>query len=229
MGDGRSGGSRVWAWTGLGAQVAFVLGWLVAAAWQPPGYSVVRHSISDMYAVTAPHAWFLVALLTSCGAATVGLAWFAVRPALAPAGRRATVGSVLLAVSIFGLGDLLSPLEQEACQRADPACSPADQLANLGGTLDGLLSTIGLVALVPAGFLLASAMRRLPVWSRCAAPTRVLTVAFVVAFLATGLLGGLGGLLERLLAAVGAAGIALLAWAVLVRSSPARSGAGGRD
>lgn len=208
---------RRWAWAGLLAQVAFVLGWLLAAAWQPPGYSVLRHTISDLYAVTAPHAWFLVVLLTLCGAATIGFAWLAVRPALAAAGRRASVGALLLAVSILGLGDLLSPFEQEACQQADPTCSPADQVATLGGRLDGILSTVGLVALVAAGFVLASAMARTPGWQRTVRPTRVVTGVLVVLLLATGFLGvlGVGGLLERLLALVAALGVALLARAVL--------------
>ncbi len=219
--SGPSGTGRVlrgWAWAGLVAQVAFVLGWLLAAAWQPADYSVLGHSISDMYAVTAPHAWFLVVLLTGCGAATIGFAWFAVRRALAPGGRRATVGALLLAVSILGLGDLLTPFEQLACQQADPDCSPADQLANLGGTLDATLSTIGLVALVAAGFVLASAMRRTPGWSGTAVPTRVVAVVLLALLLATwGLDLGVGGLLERLLALVAALGVARLARAVLHR------------
>jgi hypothetical protein len=226
-GEHRSGPVlRGWAWAGLLAQVAFVLGWLLAAAWQPRGYSVVRHTISDMYAVTAPHAWFLVVLLTLCGAATVGFAWFAVRRSLSAGGRPATVGALLLVVSILGLGDLLSPFEQEACQQADPACSAADQVANLGGTLDGVLSTVGLVALVAAGFVLAAAMRRAPGWSRAVGWTRVLSAVVAVLLLATGFLGvlGVGGLLERLLALVAALGLALLAWAVLSRTGPGRAG-----
>ena len=215
---------RGWAWAGLLAQGAFVVGWLLAAAWQPAGYSVLRHTISDLYAVTAPHAWFLVLLLTLCGAATVGFAWLAVRPALASGGRRATVGALLLAVSILGLGDLLSPFEQQACQQADPACSPADQVANFGGTLDEILSTVGLAALVAAGFVLASAMARTPGWHRAVRPTRVVSGVLVVLLLATGFLGalGVGGLLERLLALVAASGVALLVRAVL--RTPAATG-----
>lgn len=212
---------RGWAWAALVAQVAFVVGWLVAAVWQPPGYSVLRHSISDLYAVTAPHAWFLVVLLTLCGAATGGFAWLALRPALRAGGRRAGVGALLLGVSILGLGDLLSPFEQEACQQADPGCSAADQVANAGGTLDGILSTVGLLALAAAGFVLASAMRRAPGWSAAAGPTRVVAVVLVVLLLATGFLGflGVGGLLERLLALVAALGVALLAREVLRRAT----------
>ena len=213
--------ARRWAWVGLVAQAAFVTGWLVAPAWQPTGYSALRHSISDMYAVTAPYGWVLVVLLTLCGAATIAFAWLAVRPALRPAGRRATVGVVLLTLSVYGLGDLLSAAERLACQRADPTCSAADQVANLGGTLDGLLTTLGVLALAAAGFVLASAMSRLTGWVGKARLVRLLTVVFVVAFLATGFLGdatGLGGLLERLIALVGATGLALLALALLGRT-----------
>ena len=95
----------------LVAQVAFVASWLIAASWQGPRYSVLAHSISDMYAVSAPYAIFLVVVFTLCGAATILFAWLSLRSALRPAGWTATVGSVLLALSIYGLGDLLSPLE----------------------------------------------------------------------------------------------------------------------
>lgn len=160
---------------------------------------------------------FVVAWLVA--AATIGFAWLSLRPALRSAGRRATVGVLLLTLSIFGLGDLLSPLERLACQQADPACSPADQLSNLGGTLDGLLSTVGILFFAVAGFVLASAMSRLPGWARCARWTRVVTLVFVAAFLATGFLGdvlGLGGLFERLVALAGATGIGLVARRLLM-------------
>ena len=80
----RLAGIRRWAGVGIAAQVVFVASWLAAAAWQGPRYSVMKHSISEMYAVTAPHAVFLVVVLTLCGAATI---WFAVRLAGAPARR----------------------------------------------------------------------------------------------------------------------------------------------
>jgi hypothetical membrane protein len=215
---------RAWSWAALVAQVLFVLGWLIAPAWQGPGYSVLAHSISDMYAVTAPHGLVLVVLLTACGVVTIGFALRAVRPVLRPGGRRATVGAVLLAASIFGLGDLLSPFEQEGCRLADPGCTPAAQLA-AGGLVDTVLSTVGILLLVPAGFLLASAMRRTPGWSGRAATTRWFALALVVAFFATGLTGvvGLSGLAERVAAAVGAVGIGLLAVGVLVTQTERNS------
>jgi hypothetical protein len=204
----------------LVAQVAFVASWLIAAFWQGPHYSSLAHYISDMYAVGAPYGAFLVVVFTLCGAATILFAWLSVRPALRPAGWRATVGSALLALSIYGLGNLLSPFEREGCRLADAGCTAAAQVANLGGKLDSLLSTLGILLFVLAGFFIASAMKRLPDWRRWAWPARGVTVLFIALIVATGLgtAVDLGGLLQRLLAATGAAGIALLAVGVLQRS-----------
>jgi Protein of unknown function (DUF998) len=202
------------------AQIAFVASWLIAVSWQGPHYSSLAHYISDMYAVGAPYGTFLVVVFTLCGAATILFAWLSLRPALRPAGWTATVGSVLLALSIYGLGDLLSPLEREGCRLADAGCSAAAQFANSGGKLDALLSILGVVLFVLAGFFLASAMKRLPAWRRWAWPTRGVALLFVVLVVATGLgtAVDLSGLFERLLAATGATSIALLAAGVLQRS-----------
>src|SRR5579864_2510714 len=51
------------AWLAIAAQVAFVFSMLIAAAWQGPHYSLISDSMSDMYAVTAPDALFLVVVL----------------------------------------------------------------------------------------------------------------------------------------------------------------------
>ena len=50
----------------LVAQIAFVMSWLIAGLWQGAGYSALAHSISDMYAVTAPGGMFLVVVITLC-------------------------------------------------------------------------------------------------------------------------------------------------------------------
>jgi hypothetical protein len=206
------------AWLGIAAQVVFVASVLVAAAWQGPRYSVLAHSISDMYAVTAPHASFLVVTLTDCGAATILFALLSVWPALRPGGRAATVGSVLLALSIGGLGDLLTPAERVACRLADPGCTPALALSNSGGKMDSAVSTVGVLLFVAAGFFLAAAMRRVPGWQAWAWPTRgsaVLVFALTVADVAD---AGLGGLFERLAAAAMATGVAALGVGILRRS-----------
>jgi len=220
MGLSRVAAVRRWALVGVVAQAAFVTSWLIAASWQGPHYSSLAHSISDMYAVGAPFGAFLVVVLTLCGAATILFAWLSLRPALRPAGWTASVGSALLALSIFGLGDLLSLFEREGCRLADRGCTAAAQFANSGGKLDAALSTLGVLLFVLAGFFLASAMKRLPGWRRWAWPARGVTVLFLVLVVATGLgtAVDLSGLFERLLAATGAAGIALLAAGVLQRS-----------
>jgi len=216
---------RTWGWVGFVAQVAFVVSWLIAPAWQGGDYDSLAHSISDMYAENAPGGWFLVVVLTLCGLATVLFALLAVRPALRGGGRRATVGAVLLALSIYGVGDLFSPFEREACRLADTGCTGSDQTGNLGGKLDATLSTFGILLFIAAAFVLASAMRRTPAWRGWAWPARwvgivfaVLLVAFVVAESAD-----LGGLLERLLAGFGSVAIGALAWRIARQPATARS------
>ncbi len=171
---------RIWAWTAFTAQLTAVVSWLVAAAWQGEGYRVLAHTISDMYAVSAPGGLFLVVVFTLSGLATVLFAVLSVRPALRPGGRAATVGAVLLALSIYGVGDLLSPFEREACRLADPGCAEADQVSNLGGALDTTISTVGFLLFVAAAFVLAAAMKRAPGWQRYAWPARCVGVGFAV-------------------------------------------------
>jgi hypothetical protein len=167
---------------GITAQVVFVASWLVAATWQGARYSALKQSVSDMYARTAPHGIFLVIVLTICGAATIGFALFSVWPELRPGGRAATVGSILLALSVAGIGDLLSPFERLACRAADPGCTTAKAVSNTGGKLDGNLTAIGVVLLVLAAFFLAHAMHRLPAWRAWA------TAAAAITALAIGIL-----------------------------------------
>jgi hypothetical protein len=212
---------RVIRWTALGgfaAQVAFVLSWLIAALWQGPNYSSAAHTISDMYAVTAPHGVFLVVVITLCGIATVLFALLSLWPTLRPSGWLGAVAALLLALSIYGMGDALTPWEREACRLADPGCTAADQ-ATGGGAVDATLSTIGIFLFIGAAFFTAEAMKRTPGWQAWAWPARWTGIAFVVllvALIATESLD-LGGLVERLVAAVGAGWIAAVAWRIFRR------------
>jgi hypothetical protein len=202
-----------WAWVAVIAQALFVVSWLIAQAWQGPRYSALSDTISDMYAVTAPGGPSLVVVLTLCGIATVLFALLSVWPTLRPAGWTAAVGSILLALSIYGLGDALSPFEREACRIADPGCTGGDQMNNLGGRMDAILSTIGILCFVAAAFFLAAAMKRTPGWERAARPTRWVGAGFLVLIVVVGAGESvdLGGLTERMLAAFGAVAIAALA------------------
>lgn len=220
---GTGAGVRRWAWLGLAAQVAFVAGFLLARTWQGPRYSPLAHSISDMYAVTAPFGAFLVVLLVLCGAATIGFALVSVRTSMRSGGWTATAGSVLLALSIVGLGDLLSPFERLACRIADPGCTVTSQLSATGGKLDNAISSIGLLVLVLAAFFLAAAMRRTSGWERWAVPARwtgVLIIALAVGSVLTQQ-AGYSGLFERLVAVAGGAALAVLAVGILRRTAAA--------
>lgn len=210
---------RRWARAAVAAQVLFVASWLVAASWQGPRYSVLAHSISDMYAVTAPGGQFLVDVFTLCGALTIVFALRSAWPVLSPGGWTATVGAALLALSVVGLGDLLSPGERLACRLADPGCTTTMQVSNSGGQMDNLLTSVGVPLLVLAGFFLAAAMRRTPGWRAWAWPTRW-TMILLLAFAALDIVtrnSGLSGLFERLIAATGAAAIAAFAVGILRR------------
>ena len=56
-----------------------------------------------------------------------------------------------MALSIFGLGNLLTVTERLDCRMADPGCTSAKQLSNFGGTMDDLFSTAGLILIVRLG------------------------------------------------------------------------------
>jgi hypothetical protein len=220
-GPRRPSGVRFWAWVGLLAQVVFVAAWVAADLWQGPRYSPMADSISDMYAVGVPHASFLVVAFTDTGAATMLFALFSVWPVLRAGGRAARVGSVLLALSVAGLGDLLSPVERMACRISDPGCTTALQLSNTGGKLDSILTTGGALLLLVAGFLLAAAMSRIPSWRAWVRPVRwtsVLIFALLVGDALTGGASGHSGLFERLFAGVAAAAVAALAVGILRRA-----------
>lgn len=215
----RQAGPARWARLGVAAQVAFLVALFAAPSWQGSRYSVLDHTISDMTAETAPHAAILIVAFTICGAATIVFALRSVWPALRPGGWRTAVGAVLLALSVPGLGDLLSARERLACRMADPGCTTHLQIANAGGKMDNTVTSIGVLLLVVAGFFLASAMRRTPGWQGWVRPTRwtaVLALAFAVADVLTQD-HGLGGLFERLVAVTGAGALALLAAGILRR------------
>lgn len=212
--------ARIWCWIGLAAQVLFPIAWLVAQLWQRPTYSSVEHTISDMYAYGAPHPAFLLVVLTLTGAATIGFAVLGLRPALS-GHWTGTVGWILVAVSILGLGDLLTFAEREGCQLAAPGCEEAAQTANAGGALDAGLSTFGILALGAAGLFIAAALQRRPSLARYAWPSRIGGILVFVLLLGQAgfTAAGIGGLGERILAVAVCAGVGALA--VIVRDEPA--------
>jgi hypothetical protein len=203
---------------GLIGQVVFVLSFLVAGLWQGPRYSFLAHVMSDMYAETAPGGWFLVVMFTFCGVATVLFAALAVWPTLRPSKWWGAAAAIVLGLSIYGLGDVLSPFEREACRLADPGCTATSQLANAGGNLDNTLSFPGILLFLVAVFLIASAMKRTPGWKSWVWPIRWAGGAFFVVLVldtvAYGLQWHLDGLMERLLATTGCAILGAFAWGI---------------
>lgn len=214
-------GIRRWARLVVVANIVFVLAWVVAAAWQGPHYSLTAHSISDMYANGAPNAWFLLVVFTLSGAATLLYAFGSLWPALRQAGWTGKAGVILLALSPFGFGDLLSFAERENCRLADPGCTANLQFANFGGLADDTLTTVGSWGLILSGIFLAIAMRRVPEWRSRWLPTVLVTVLIVVLIGIDGAAvpAGYGGLAERAYAFAGAAWITVLAIWSLRRSS----------
>ncbi len=116
----------------------------------------------------------------------------------------------------LGLGDLLSPLKRLSCRIADEGCSPGDQVADIGGQLDLIVSLAGILFYIGAAFFLSAAMARVPGWHDLAGRARWFGIAFIVLLVASVVIGGLGvfGLMNRLLAITGAAGLAVLAWRI---------------
>ncbi|MFC1414081.1 DUF998 domain-containing protein [Streptacidiphilus sp. N1-12] len=213
---------RRWAWAVLLTHIVFTASWLLAAAWQGPRYNVFSQTISDMYADGAPGAWFLIIVFTLSGLALVVFARASLWPRLRQGGTPAKAAVLLLALSIFGLGDLLSPFEREGCPIAARGCTSDLQTATFGGALDTVLSTLGVVALIAAGFCLASATKRVPGWSDYTRATRRATIAMIVLFVLDGATQsiGLSGMFERLIALAGAVAIITLARIVLRTTAP---------
>jgi|SRR5919108_1081939 hypothetical protein len=213
-----SGVIRGSALAAAAAQVVFVASFLVAATWQGPRYNALSQSMSDMYAVTAPNGLFLVVVFSLCGLATVLFAGISMWPTLRRAGWPAAVGAILLALSIAGLGDLLSPFERLGCRIADPGCTASAQVATPGGALDDSLSSIGILLFAIAPFLVAEAFRRLPEWRALAWPARFAGFTFiallVIDTVAYAKFPEFTGLFERLLAFSAAAAIGVFAWRI---------------
>jgi Protein of unknown function (DUF998) len=207
----------VTGWAGLLAQVVFTAGWLTAGTWQPPGYSPVRDSISDLMARTAPHALVPLVTLMLAGAGTAVFALAGLRPALAAAGRTAVYAPWFLAFSALGLGNLFS-FAQIPCQ-AGVGCTLHQAMSGFGGTVDATAGSIVAVMVVVTPFPMARRMRGVAGWQRLARPSLLAGAAMFACLVAMGLgTSPVLGLAERAGATIGAIWAAALA-ANLIRVS----------
>jgi hypothetical protein len=200
----------------------FTVGWLLADRWQGPGYSTVRHTISDETALTAPHAWYLISCQLICGAGTIVFALFGLRPVLAGAGAVRRVAPWMLAV---GGVSYLVVFPRIPCRLADTACSLHEHLYSAGGMTDALVSGIAVAVLAITPFPLWARMREIPRWRRLRPfmiAGRVLGPVLLIATVSQGPFapGPYEGLLERALALTAAVWISALAIALITTPDP---------
>jgi len=199
----RTAGAR-WALVGLASEIVFTLGWLVAAAWQGPGYSPIHHDISEMGALTAPYPWAFLLPQALAGAASIAFVLFGLRPALRGAGRAGWTGPWLVALS--GLQDLTDAVFRLDCRAAD-GCDQAQTAASWHGQVHNAIGFCCVLIMAISPFVLARRFRRLPEWRRLALPSLVtggLFIAGLVLVVAPATAVD-QGLTQRAMAALGAA------------------------
>jgi hypothetical membrane protein len=209
---------RVAAGLAVVGQVVFTASWVVAGAVQGDGYSVVRHEISDLGALTAPHAWVVLVGQGLCGAATIlfGLIF----PRLLGAVRGATLAGALIALSPFGLDNLSDAFFRLDCRRAD-GCSVAQSTASGHAKVHVAVAGVTFLVLLVAPFVVARVLRGVEGWADLARPSLIAGVLLVVAIGATlGLGEDGGGLAQRAYALLGSGWLALLALRGLRASRP---------
>jgi hypothetical protein len=205
---------RGWGIIGLGAQAAFMLGWLAAEAWQPRGYSWLSNTIGDMQAATAPHVWLLVLCFAVGGAGSFCFLIFGLRPTLRPAGAVAAGVPWAMALSLLALGNSF-PLMP--CQ-VGPACSPHQQLFGAGGYIDAILASVALFVVSFSPKHLWRRLRAVPGWKPfkpVAARAATVAPAAFLLFCLSSLTGVAEGLTERMVVTACAVWMAALAWAWL--------------
>ncbi|GLY88015.1 DUF998 domain-containing protein [Actinoallomurus iriomotensis] len=170
-----------WGMAGLIAEIVAVCTWLVAGAWQGPGYSLVHDDISDMGALTAPHAWAFLIPQALAGAGTIAFVLFGLRPALTHAGRAGRSGPWLAALS--GIQDVTDAAFRLDCRAAD-GCGQAQAAVSWHAQAHNAIGFACVLLLIVTPFVLARRFRRLPEWRRFALPSVLLGVVFVAGLLA---------------------------------------------
>jgi Protein of unknown function (DUF998) len=183
----------------------------------------VRDDLSEMGAVTAPHAWCFLVPQAVAGLLTIGFALFGLLPALRPAGRAGVVAAVFSASS--AVQDLSDAAFRLDCRAVD-GCTSAQTTASWHGRVHAAFGLVCLLLLTGAIFTAARAFKRLPAWSRWAGPTQ-LTGCLIVA----GLLGvafpataSIHGLLQRGVALVAAGWGVSVAYHVLTVTRHVKTG-----
>ncbi|GII52708.1 hypothetical protein Pth03_10970 [Planotetraspora thailandica] len=195
---------------GLASQILFMAGWLIPASWQPHSYSIVRDTISDLMARTAPHAEVPVTLLIAAGIGTMLFALFGLRPALRAAGRTAFYAPWMLAFSALGFGNILSFL-QIPCQSG--VCGAHQATSTFAGAQDVIGGVVVVTLLAISPFPMSRRLKETPGWQRLGGPSLLTGLAVMASFIAFGLhsTAAIHGLLERAVATIGSGWTAVLA------------------
>jgi hypothetical membrane protein len=223
--DSSLGRSAAWfAWAGVAGVIVFDVGWLIAEAVQSGGYSVTRHDVSDLTALTAQHTWVALTTIGIAGVLVIAFALGGLRPALRIPGRRDAMSAWLLAASLMGLDNLSDAFFRLDCRAADPGCTPGVAMDSWHGTVHVVVGAIAAIATVGFLFTLPPRMRRIGGWQDLARPmlaTAWVFVALLVAYVAREGRAG-GGLLQRALIVI--LSIVVIVLALRVRRLARRPG-----
>jgi hypothetical protein len=201
------------SYAAIAGTAVFVVAFFVLGAAEGHGYSATKHYISDLGAPRAHHVviWFGAQVLCAVTAAAFG--FFALRPALSAAGRKATVAAWLIAGSVMVFDNITDPLFRLDCRLADQGCSATDQMATWHGKVHVYKFVVALVCTVAAPFVIASCMKVVDGWRGLVRPTRWFGVGFIVASL--GVVAAdrsdVQGLVQRVLAIYISLGVIALA------------------
>jgi hypothetical protein len=156
----------------IAGQLVFTLGWIVAGALEPDGYSSARHDTSDLAAMTAHYAPVILWTQAIAGVLTIAFALGALGPALFIE-RRRSVGPWLVAGSLVGLELITELIFRLDCRAVDAGCTPEAAMTSWHGKLHLIVGLAAMVMTVAAPFVLAQRMRLLKGWRDLARPAMV--------------------------------------------------------
>ena len=204
---------RQLAYAAIAGQVVFVVAFFVLGAAEGHGYSATKHYISDLGAPTAHHVALWFAAQVVCAVTLAAFAFGALRPALAPAGRKATIAAWLVIGSVMVFDNITDPIFRLDCRLADKGCSASDQMATWHGKVHVYKFVVALVCSIAAPFVIASCMKALDGWRRLVRPTRIFAVVLIIGSVAVAAAdrSDVQGVVQRLLAIYVAVGVVALA------------------
>ncbi len=209
-------------WGAIAGVVVFNLGWFLAGALQAGGYSVARHDVSDLAALTAQYPWVMLTAQGIAGALAVLFALVVLRPALAVPDRGTALGACLLAASLMGLDNLSDAFFRLDCRAADPGCTVTAAAGSWHGTIHLAVGVISAIATVAAPFALAARMRRADGWRDLARPSVLFGLLFLAVLVGSAALERKtgGGYLQRAAIVLLSAGVVTLALRIRALARP---------